>query len=202
MPWSIQQSTMERVIWDLRIGSLVFSQRLVWLCKSPTNNRACGICKHWPWNFVSINLIDKSRLQGEAFSYAGSGLVWKARLFLFLGFALIAGGVAGSCVSRESRFVCCWHELLIVVCLVCFDYQIHCSSGVCTALHQLWHCRCWTECVDHVEVGKKVEWDDEYYRLIFMLQHRCPVGCSEHARSKWHDALCEGKLRIDMLDGF
>lgn len=49
--------------------------------------------------FASINLIDKSRLQGEAFSYAGSGLVWKARLFLFLGFALIAGGFAGSCVS-------------------------------------------------------------------------------------------------------
>lgn len=48
---------------------------------------------------ASINLIDKSRLQGEAFSYAGSGLVWKARLFLFLGFALIAGGFAGSCVS-------------------------------------------------------------------------------------------------------
>jgi hypothetical protein len=44
-------------------------------------------------------LIDKSRLQGEAFSYAGSGLVWKARLFLFLGFALIAGGFAGSCVK-------------------------------------------------------------------------------------------------------
>lgn len=49
--------------------------------------------------FNSINLIDKSRLQGEAFSYAGSGLVWKARLFLFLGFALIAGGFAGSCVK-------------------------------------------------------------------------------------------------------
>jgi TRAP-type mannitol/chloroaromatic compound transport system permease small subunit len=53
---------------------------------------------------ISINLIDKSRLQGEAFSYAGSGLVWKARLFLFLGFALIAGGFAGSCVKCLKDF--------------------------------------------------------------------------------------------------
>jgi hypothetical protein len=50
-------------------------------------------------------LIDKSRLQGEAFSYAGSGLVWKARLFLFLGFALIAGGFAGSCVSKDNIYI-------------------------------------------------------------------------------------------------
>ncbi|KAI9313207.1 hypothetical protein BX666DRAFT_748845 [Dichotomocladium elegans] len=45
---------------------------------------------------IVINLIDKSRLHGEEYAYAGSSLVWKARLFLFLGFALIAGGFAGS----------------------------------------------------------------------------------------------------------
>jgi hypothetical protein len=50
-------------------------------------------------------LIDKNRLQGEAFSYAGSGLVWKARLFLFLGFALIAGGLAGSCVKYKNSIL-------------------------------------------------------------------------------------------------
>ncbi|KAI8366742.1 uncharacterized protein BYT42DRAFT_587728 [Radiomyces spectabilis] len=52
-----------------------------------------------------INLIDKSRLQGEAFSYAGSNLVWKARLFLFLGFALIAGGFAGSVCVLIIKYV-------------------------------------------------------------------------------------------------
>jgi hypothetical protein len=46
-----------------------------------------------------INLIDKSSLHGDTFSYSGDSLVWKARLFLFVGFALIAGGLAGSVVS-------------------------------------------------------------------------------------------------------
>jgi len=45
---------------------------------------------------IVINLIDKSRLQGDSFSFSGSGVAWKARLFLFLGFALMAGGLAGS----------------------------------------------------------------------------------------------------------
>ncbi|EIE75462.1 hypothetical protein G6F45_002639 [Rhizopus arrhizus] len=54
---------------------------------------------------IVINLIDKNRLQGEAFSYAGSGLVWKARLFLFLGFALIAGGLAGSCCVLIVKYI-------------------------------------------------------------------------------------------------
>jgi TRAP-type mannitol/chloroaromatic compound transport system permease small subunit len=48
---------------------------------------------------VRINLIDKSSLHGETFSYSGDSLVWKARLFLFVGFALIAGGLAGSVVG-------------------------------------------------------------------------------------------------------
>ncbi|KAG2193491.1 uncharacterized protein EV154DRAFT_500835 [Mucor mucedo] len=57
------------------------------------------------FGMIVINLIDKSRLQGEAFSYAGSGLVWKARLFLFLGFALIAGGFAGSCCVLIIKYI-------------------------------------------------------------------------------------------------
>ncbi|GAA5808813.1 hypothetical protein MFLAVUS_002210 [Mucor flavus] len=57
------------------------------------------------FGMIVINLIDKSHLQGEAFSYAGSGLVWKARLFLFLGFALIAGGFAGSCCVLIIKYI-------------------------------------------------------------------------------------------------
>jgi len=45
---------------------------------------------------IVINLIDKSRLQGDSISFSGSAVAWKARLFLFLGFALMAGGLAGS----------------------------------------------------------------------------------------------------------
>ncbi|KAI8341892.1 hypothetical protein BC941DRAFT_414761 [Chlamydoabsidia padenii] len=54
---------------------------------------------------IVINLIDKSRLQGEAFSYAGSDLVWKARLFLFVGFALLGFGFAGSCSVMIIKYM-------------------------------------------------------------------------------------------------
>ncbi|KAI9487039.1 MAG: hypothetical protein EXX96DRAFT_63574 [Benjaminiella poitrasii] len=57
------------------------------------------------FGMIVINLIDKSRLQDEAAAYAGSNLVWKARLFLFLGFALIAGGFAGSCCVLIIKYI-------------------------------------------------------------------------------------------------
>jgi hypothetical protein len=48
-----------------------------------------------------INSIEKSQLTSEAFSPSrwDGGTAWKARLVLFLGFALMAGGLAGSVVS-------------------------------------------------------------------------------------------------------
>ena len=46
-----------------------------------------------------INSIEKTRLQSDSFSYSGSGVAWKARFVLFLGFALLAGGLAGGVVS-------------------------------------------------------------------------------------------------------
>jgi hypothetical protein len=49
-----------------------------------------------------INSIEKSRLQADSFSYSGSGVAWKARFVLFLGFALLAGGLAGSVVRLLS----------------------------------------------------------------------------------------------------
>lgn len=45
-----------------------------------------------------INSIDKARLSGDTYSYSGNGVAWKARLVLFLGFALMAGGLAGAVV--------------------------------------------------------------------------------------------------------
>lgn len=44
-----------------------------------------------------INLIDKDRVQGNE-DFGDSRAVWRARLFLFIGFALMAGGLAGSVV--------------------------------------------------------------------------------------------------------
>jgi hypothetical protein len=48
-----------------------------------------------------VSLIDKDRVRGGDSGYAdgSASAVWRARLFLFIGFALMAGGLAGSVVS-------------------------------------------------------------------------------------------------------
>ena len=51
-----------------------------------------------------INSIEKTRLSADSYSYSGTGVAWKARLVLFLGFALMAGGLAGSVVSCGCSF--------------------------------------------------------------------------------------------------
>jgi hypothetical protein len=48
--------------------------------------------------FLVINLIDKDRVRGDADTFGDARAVWRARLFLFIGFALMAGGMAGSAV--------------------------------------------------------------------------------------------------------
>ena len=48
-----------------------------------------------------INLIDKDRVRGED-GFGDSRAVWRARLFLFIGFALMAGGLAGSVVRGPA----------------------------------------------------------------------------------------------------
>ncbi|KAI9756979.1 MAG: hypothetical protein M4579_003637 [Chaenotheca gracillima] len=62
-----------------------------------------GICS--ALGMLTINLIEKSRLGADSFSYSGSGVAWKARLVLFLGFALMAGGLAGSVTVLVLKYV-------------------------------------------------------------------------------------------------
>ena len=57
-----------------------------------------GICS--ALGMLIINSIEKTRLSADSYSYSGTGVAWKARLVLFLGFAFMAGGLAGSVVSR------------------------------------------------------------------------------------------------------
>ncbi|ORE12040.1 UPF0220-domain-containing protein [Rhizopus microsporus var. microsporus] len=57
------------------------------------------------FGMIVINLIDKNHLQGEDTMYVDHSLIWKARLFLFLGFALIAGGLAGSCCVLVVKYI-------------------------------------------------------------------------------------------------
>ncbi|KAI5803176.1 hypothetical protein EDC01DRAFT_716306 [Geopyxis carbonaria] len=52
-----------------------------------------------------INSIEKSRLSADSFSYSGSGVAWKARLVLFMGFALMAGGLAGSVAMMVLKYI-------------------------------------------------------------------------------------------------
>jgi hypothetical protein len=60
-----------------------------------------GICS--ALGMLVINSIEKSRLSADSFSYSGTSVAWKARLVLFLGFALMAGGLAGSVVCFPSH---------------------------------------------------------------------------------------------------
>ena len=52
-----------------------------------------------------INSIEKTRLSADSFSYSGSAVAWKARLVLFLGFALMAGGLAGSVTVMVLKYL-------------------------------------------------------------------------------------------------
>jgi hypothetical protein len=61
-----------------------------------------GICSLL--GMVVVNLIDKDRIMGDA-GFGDSSAVWRARLFLFIGFALMAGGLAGSVVSLFSFYL-------------------------------------------------------------------------------------------------
>ncbi|KAL0637866.1 Vacuolar protein sorting-associated protein 68 [Maublancomyces gigas] len=52
-----------------------------------------------------INSIEKSRLIADSYSYSGNGVAWKAKLVLFMGFALIAGGLAGSVCFLILKYI-------------------------------------------------------------------------------------------------
>jgi hypothetical protein len=45
-----------------------------------------------------VNLIDKAHLSSDGYADGSSTTAWRARLVLFCGFALLAGGLAGSIV--------------------------------------------------------------------------------------------------------
>lgn len=46
-----------------------------------------------------VNSIDKSKLTSD--SYGETAMAWKAKLVLFIGFALLAGGLAGGVVCPQ-----------------------------------------------------------------------------------------------------
>jgi hypothetical protein len=52
-----------------------------------------------------INSVEKARLSTDSFSYSGSSVAWKARVVLFLGFAALAGGMAGGVTVFVLKFL-------------------------------------------------------------------------------------------------
>ncbi|KAJ7618390.1 hypothetical protein FB45DRAFT_931530 [Roridomyces roridus] len=54
--------------------------------------------------FLVINMIDKDRIRGND-TFGDSRAVWVARLVLFLGFTLMAGGFAGSVSLLVLKYV-------------------------------------------------------------------------------------------------
>ncbi|KZT54639.1 UPF0220-domain-containing protein [Calocera cornea HHB12733] len=66
-----------------------------------------GICS--TLGMLVVNLINRERLMGEGGMSLGGwgegGVVWRARLFLFLGFALMAGGLAGSVTILVLKYI-------------------------------------------------------------------------------------------------
>jgi hypothetical protein len=61
-----------------------------------------GICSLL--GMLVVNLIDKDRIRGED-GFGDSRAVWRARLLLFIGFALMAGGLAGSVTVLVLKYV-------------------------------------------------------------------------------------------------
>ncbi|CUS11961.1 unnamed protein product [Tuber aestivum] len=52
-----------------------------------------------------INSIERSRLNANTFSHSGNDVTWKARSVLFIGLALMAGGLAGAASVLVMKYV-------------------------------------------------------------------------------------------------
>lgn len=62
------------------------------------------------FGMLVINTVEKSRLTSDAFSFGTSGSgggagEWQAKVVLFLGFALLAGGLSGSIVVLVLKYI-------------------------------------------------------------------------------------------------
>lgn len=93
------------------VAFYVMLDSAVW-SKSPKNGSDVHVkFVDWlPFVFSSlgmliINSVEKQRLSADSFSYSGSGVAWKARVVLFLGFAALAGGMAGGVTVFVLKFV-------------------------------------------------------------------------------------------------
>lgn len=114
-----------------------------------------GICS--ALGMLVINLIDKTRLSADSFSYSGNGVAWKAKLVLFLGFALLAGGLAGSAVVLVMKYTVpgyVWPTIWLGIGNVVANFlimlrYIRTLKGVTSTWLTALQLRCSLDCTEH-----------------------------------------------------
>ncbi|KAI9282781.1 hypothetical protein BY458DRAFT_497350, partial [Sporodiniella umbellata] len=89
------------------LGWWAFIDGLIELSILPDRKIAPGIEDYMPGiittlGMIIVNLIDKEALRGDGYD---DSMSWRARLFLFLGFTLMAGGVSGSVAVLVVKYV-------------------------------------------------------------------------------------------------
>ncbi|KAI8390230.1 hypothetical protein BD560DRAFT_380333 [Blakeslea trispora] len=94
----------------LALGWWVFLDAVIYNASIPSPGDSMGFEDSIPGilatlGMMVINLIDKKNLQADSPMYSGTGLIWKARLFLFIGFSLIASGLAGACCVLILKYL-------------------------------------------------------------------------------------------------
>ena len=117
-----------------------------------------------------VNMIDKDRVRGEE-GFGDSRAVWRARLFLFIGFALMAGGLAGS-VVRLAKYAS-FELLLMVVRCISADgsgAQIR-PARVRGAVHLLRLRQCLAECRAHAVRGGTLDIAERRQRVRVQFVH-------------------------------
>ena len=130
-----------------------------------------------------INSIEKTRLSADSYSYSGTGVAWKARLVLFLGFALMAGGLAGSVVRTPARCGTRSNSVGMSCSYVVggAGAQI-CGSGIWLPGAVLRHCQRSRQRTHNAEVLTVPSSNIERIRLLIIVQLRCPLGVAEYGR--------------------
>lgn len=106
--------------------------------------------------FIITSLLDKSHLHSYGSdAWGGEGSVaWRARVVLFIGVALMAGGLAGSLVSPCSRLMLGWWLTRPAGAYADRPHPQVCCAGV-RPVHLLWRRQRRHERGSLVQVGSK-----------------------------------------------
>lgn len=132
-------------------------------------HRIPGLCS--TFGMIIVNLIDKQRLLSDyddSPSSFGGSVAWKARLFLFLGFALMAGGLAGSVTVLVLKYVIPdWHYEGVVYWGIANVLQsilvmMRCAELQVTSIPPRMSDQCWSHSACVLWIAQNSDQDYEY----------------------------------------